>query len=147
MNYQTITKSRERRGVAVIVVLVCLAVVMALVVSWVKTAVLERRQLRALEDQAQAVWLAESGIERAAWQLLVNPAYAGETWQIAAAELGGQRGGVVTIRIDKPAAEAESDAAHLRTVVVTADFPAQSEHRARHSKQLNLTLSRNGDNQ
>ena len=48
MNCRSDKKHAQRGGMTLIVVLVCLAIVMALVVTWAKTAVLERRQLRSL---------------------------------------------------------------------------------------------------
>jgi hypothetical protein len=121
-------------------VLVCMAVAMLLVGSWLQTAAIERRQLRGQEDRLQADWLAESGLERAAARLAADESYAGETWRIAADELGGRAAGEVVIRV-----ESLADHPRGRLVHVQADFPAGAEHRARRSKQTPVDLSPSGD--
>ena len=74
-----------------IVLLVCLAVAAALIVGTVRIALVSHQATQTASWKAQARWLVESGVERAAAKLAADPAYAGETWNIPAAELGDGR--------------------------------------------------------
>ena len=77
----------SRRGIAAIIVIAVLAMTMAFAGVWARRIVMERRAARRAEEQQQARWLAEAGVRRAAARLSADPAYAGETWLIAAAEI------------------------------------------------------------
>ena len=76
-----------RRGIAAIIVIAVLAMTMAFAGVWARRIVMERRAARRAEEQQQARWLAEAGVRRAAARLSADPASAGETWLIAAAEI------------------------------------------------------------
>jgi Tfp pilus assembly protein PilV len=141
------TKTRCRRhGVVLLIVLVCLAVAMALVVGWAKIAVLQSRQARGAEDRLQAVWLAESAIERAMARLQIDPDYQGETWQVDADAFGGgpsagpSAGGVAIITVEPVAS---NDGA--RQVTVQADYPLTGHRANRISKQVVVDLPNRGD--
>ena len=73
---------RSPRAMLLMSVLICLTVAMVLFASWMKTITLEQRHVRTAQDQAQAEYLAASGVARAMAQLAAAPDYAGETWQI-----------------------------------------------------------------
>ncbi|MCX7428247.1 MAG: hypothetical protein NTW96_21790 [Planctomycetia bacterium] len=126
---------RPCRGVALVIAIVCLAVASALLVSVARLSVARRSASRAQEWRAQAGWLADSAIERAAARLRGNPRYPGETWNVPADALGGSAG-VVRIEIQIPA-----DRPETREVRVTADYPDDPEHRARESRRVIVTVT------
>jgi hypothetical protein len=121
-------------------VLVCLALVMLLFAGWIRTVLLERRQLRAIEHRMQAEYLADSALRRAAAQLAANPAYAGETWKIEAPDFDGRAAASVAIQV-----QAVPDEARSRRVRAIADFPAEAAARVRRSKETKLVLSSRGE--
>jgi type II secretory pathway component PulK len=88
---------RARRGAVLIIVIAVFAVVMALAAVWAKRVVVEHRRQRRVEQHAQAQWLAEAGVRRAAARLSLDPGYDGETWTIAANELNQRTGAKVEI--------------------------------------------------
>ena len=83
----------HRRGAIMVAVILCLIVVVGLLVCVVKQVGMSRQAQQSSQQSVQAGWLAEAGVERAAAHLAANAVYAGETWQIPAAELGRQRCG------------------------------------------------------
>ena len=66
---------------------------------WTRTAARNARQMRRQEERAQAQWLAEAGVRRAAARLAADPEYLGEDWPIDAQELGRQHDAAVTIEV------------------------------------------------
>ncbi len=137
---------RRRSGMTLILVLVFLAVSMALIVGWARIAVLQTRQARAAEDRLQAIWLAESAVERAAERLLADPDYRGETWSVAADEFGrhsngaASAGGIAVITVEPAAGDAQ-----VRQVKVRADYPATGNHSSRVSKQVSVEMPSRGE--
>src|SRR5712691_7856183 len=91
---------RARRGAFTSIVLVCLLISAMLLGGLLKIVLLQNRQAGRELGRVQAVWLAESGLDRAASRLAGDSDYAGETWTIAAARLGGDRAEVV-IRVER----------------------------------------------
>jgi Tfp pilus assembly protein PilX len=72
----------NRRGVILVVAIVCVVIASILFLTLVKTAA-RCHEVSALQArETQAIWLAESGLERAAAQLRKNPDYRGETWTV-----------------------------------------------------------------
>ncbi len=98
----------------------------AIFFSVVRHAALQRQALRSQWQQAQAAWLAESAIERAAARLAAQPDYRGETWNVSADELGGPDAGVAVIRV-----ESTAERPGRRTISVEADYPDHPHLRAR----------------
>lgn len=133
------TRSRNRRGAALVIVLILLLAVMAIIGTLVCMLLAEHRQLRGHDDQLQAMWLAESGAQRASAQLARSADYSGETWTVSAEALGGNRDGNVAILVQN--IEGEPD---VRRVQVTADYPVDSVHRKRHRKQIKIRLTNPG---
>jgi hypothetical protein len=124
-------RRQDRRGVVLVVIIVCLTVAAAIFVSVVRQVAAERQALEGSQRLLQAQWLAEAGIERAAARLAADPKYAGETWTIPAAELAATEGAVVRILI-----AAVADRPEQRSVRVEADSSDNPEHRCRHVKQI-----------
>ncbi|MCC6125244.1 MAG: hypothetical protein IT426_09800 [Pirellulales bacterium] len=130
-NYRRTQSARRPRGFVLIVFLVCLAVAAALIVGTARIALTSHKAAQTAAWSVQARWLAESGVERAAAKLAADAAYAGETWTVSAAELGGQEGGAVRIEVKLVAGEEKR-----RTIRVEADFPEDPLHYARQEKEI-----------
>lgn len=122
-----------RHGIALVAVLICLTVVLSLMAAWLRTIVLERSAAREQQARVQAVWLAESALDRAAARLTANPAYTGETWQVPADELGGHDDGEVVIRVAAVAGQPAR-----RTIHVQADYPVVASRRHRSTKSIEI---------
>lgn len=132
----------DRRGAILVLALVCVAITMAIMSLLVRYAFLHRAAQQIQQHAAQANWLVESALDRAAARLAADPAYAGETWKISAAELQSteaaavEKAALVSIAVE-PVAEQPNE----RTIKVVAEYPdGDSKQRARRSKQLNVTL-------
>jgi Tfp pilus assembly protein PilX len=125
----------RRRGMVLIIFLVCLAVAAAMIAATARIALTAHRATQTVSSSAQARLLAESGGERAAAKLAADAAYSGETWTVPAAELGGQDAGVVRIQV-KPAAGEEK----RRTIAIQADFPDDPVNYARQEKEIIVDL-------
>ena len=125
-----------RRGIVLIALMIFLAVATMLVLSWLKIAGLERRQLRSLQERAQAEWLAESALERAAARLSADPEYTGETWKLTPDELSGRDEAEVLIRVEPVADESQN-----REIVVRADYPVAADRRHRRTKTLTIDVT------
>jgi type II secretory pathway component PulK len=126
---------RKRLGMTLILVMTCLAIASALLVTGVKLAVTSHRLTRSFSWTVQARWLAESGIERAAAKLAADENYSGETWTIPAEILGGENAGQVKIDI-----QAVPDRKNSRLVKALAIFPDDPNDRVQYTKELTLEL-------
>jgi type II secretory pathway component PulK len=123
-----------------VIVLILLIALVAIIGSLVCMLLAEHRQLRGYDDQLQAMWLAESGLQRASARLARSADYPGETWAVSAESLTGDRDGRVEIVVQS--VDGEPD---VRRVQVTADYPTDSVHRKRYSKQITIRLTNAGD--
>ncbi len=126
---------RKPRGVAIVPVLVCFVLVMMITGVLLQLVRTERLQSQGEERRLQAEWLAEAGLERASARLARNRQYKGETWDIAAEDLGGRDAGLVTIVVETP----KNEPTH-RLVTVEADYPVEPERRARQRRSLAIEL-------
>jgi type II secretory pathway component PulK len=124
-----------RRGVVLLVGIVCLAVAGALFLSLLRLSIAERHRVDTEGWHLQAAWIAESGIERAAARLQRDADYEGETWRMPAEVLGTEHGAAVRIEVERVA-----DQPQQRTVRVEADYPDPSQRRARYSKHVRIEL-------
>jgi len=120
-----------RRGAALVVALVFLAVALMIFTSVLKVTVAQRGALQSHSWGVQAAWLAESALERAAARLAADASYSGGTWKLPAEAIGGQHDAIVTIEV--LAVPNEPD---RRLVRVRADYPDHPQHRSRQSKQV-----------
>jgi len=121
----------DRRGAVLVFALVCLAVAALLLMSILRTAGGCHRISEASARQLQAVWLAESAIDRAAARLAADADYSGETWTLSPEDFGGRDGAIVTIEVERIPDEPDR-----RLVRVRADYPNHPHHRAREEKQV-----------
>jgi Tfp pilus assembly protein PilX len=131
---------RGRKGVALVIALMCVVISSAIAVSLVRQCVMQRQLARQAQHTAQAQWLLEAGSQRAAARVAGDAAYAGESWSLPAAELAaesaGGEAGVVAIEVTAVAGQPNA-----RRVRVVADFPAELPHRTR--KVREFVLERN----
>ncbi len=121
----------HRRGAILVVVLVCLMVSAAILVCVVRQVGMSRQTQRTSQGSVQAAWLAEAGVERAAARLAANAAYAGETWPIPAAELGGNDDAEVRIKAERMAGRSGQ-----WKIRVEADYPTAPAFRCRRVKEI-----------
>ena len=128
--------NRSRQGAFTVVVLVCLLLSAMLLASLLKLVWLQDGQSGRVQMRLQAVWLADSGFERAAARMAVDPDYSGETWTIDANRLGGPDAAIVVIRVDK-----DESHTHRRQVEVKAVYPAEGTQQARLIRQTTITLA------
>jgi type II secretory pathway pseudopilin PulG len=118
-----------------VVVLIALIIIAIVSAALLKVAMTRRASTQAEERRIQAGLLADSGLERAASRLEASPEFTGETWEIPAQELGDRGRGVVTIVVEPIA-----DRPRFRKVRVQADFPAESQLRARVTREAILPI-------
>jgi hypothetical protein len=120
----------------IIPVLVCFVLIMLICAALLQLVFAERGVSRQEERRLQAEWLAEAGLERAAARLSRTRDYTGETWDIAAEELGGRDPGHVIITVETPKGKPGQ-----RNVTVKADYPLAAERRARLQRNMALELA------
>ena len=120
----SIRNNHGRRGVALPLVLFCILLAMILGIALTKTILLHHGQAQLTDQQHQSLWLVESAVQRATFNLRKSPEYRGETWQIPAATLGGSDDGKVTIRVNP-----DSGATAGWKVRVEATYPDHPLHR------------------
>jgi hypothetical protein len=127
----------SRRASVLIIVLVCFVIASAMFLMLARQAVAERRAAEAQSWTAQARWIAEAAVERAAAKLKADRKYPGETWSIPAAEIGDKHGAKATIRVEPVAGRPNS-----RLLRIVADYPDDPVHRARSAKQITIDLKK-----
>jgi hypothetical protein len=120
-------REAPRRGLALIAALVCLLVVMSLIGSMLQSALRSRRQLHSQRDLRQTECLLEAGVDWAAFRLRDDADFAGETWDVPAAEIIGRGDGQVVIEVK----EAENGGRQVR---VLAEYPRGGELSIRRSR-------------
>ena len=125
----------NRRGAFMIVVVVALVVMLMVIGSLLRVVIVHGRQAGRNAQQAQAVWLAESGLERAANRLTRDVTYERETWKIDLSRLRGGTGGIVEIRVEKVEGAEEE-----RRVFVEAYYPETGLDRVRAARQATIHL-------
>jgi len=135
--YQTRSKQQHRRrGSLMIILMICLLLLSVLGGSLVRIGMTQRKQARRESDRLQAIWLAESGVERAAAMLRQDSAYTGEEWTLDKDQITGQFGGDVEIKV-------KSDASNTnrRIITVTATYPVNTVQQTRSSKAVSIDLA------
>ena len=126
----------NRRGIVLVVVLVCFAVLAVLLVSSVRLTASGHQAMQRQARRLQADWLAESALQRAAWQLARAGDYSGETWSVSAEQLGTSDSAVVTIEVEPVADRPEE-----RLVRAVADYPENSRRRVRQVRQVIVEIT------
>jgi type II secretory pathway component PulK len=128
-------RAAGRTAAALVIALVALAIIGVLLVLLARQSALERRALEQDVWRAQAGWLAESALDRAAERLAADPAYRGETWNLSADDLESGRAAVVVIEVEEIEGNVRG-----RRVVVRADYPDDPHKRVRETKQVVLEI-------
>lgn len=123
--------SSRRPGAVLIMALVGLVLMTVIGGVLLRWALMEHKLLASREEQSQAVWLAETGIERAAAQLAQNADYAGEKCLIAAADLPADKAAVVQLRVSKIDGQPRR-----RSVDVDVEYPSDSKTPTRIRKTI-----------
>lgn len=123
---------RQRRGAVLIVALVCLLVVMSLLGSMLLSALRSTRQLHAERDLRQCELLLQAGVDRAWLRIARESEYAGETRELAPADIINQGAGQITIAVQPATAQTP------RQLQVTAEYPVGNEFSVRRSRTLSL---------
>ena len=132
---------RRRRAVSVLVVLVCITLAAAMCVVLVKNVAIGRQAAKVRALNLQADWLVESGMERAARRLAVDPNYRGETWTLSAEDFGRHDGGLIEITV-----RAVDGRPNERTVQVRADYPNHPQDRHRRTRRATVvTQAKTGE--
>jgi Tfp pilus assembly protein PilX len=93
------SRSSNRVGAILAIVLVSLFVAALMGLSLVELVLMHHRQQTRFAQQEQCLWLAESGVGRAQMRLARSPEYRGETWTVPGEVFGAARPGVVTIEV------------------------------------------------
>jgi hypothetical protein len=138
--------NKPSRGLTVVAVLVCLIIVTLVSGAVLKVGLAQRESLRVEERRLQAEWLAQSGIERALARLDRERDYTGETWSIAASELGldershagpdrESAAAVVLIAVERVPGDPGR-----RRVSARADYLRNPSRRSRHSQEIMVQL-------
>jgi len=125
----------SRRGTALVLALMVLVVLGILSGVFVRTGLARRHQLQMEERRAQAVWLAESGLDRATAKLAEDSAYRGETWEIADEELNHHGAAEVQIGV-----EPIGDDARSWKITVRAEYPKGALRQIRHTLAAQVKL-------
>ena len=127
----------NRRGAVVLFAIIALLLTSIIGGSLMKTALAQRRFALRKQTRLQSIWLAESGVERAAARLFRDPHYTGETWSISASDIGGNKDAEVIIQI-----ETLDDVPNRRRVTAIADYPQNLPQRSRTRKVVIVDLDR-----
>jgi len=123
------------KGVATVLLLVSLAVATMIFLSVLKLIAVQRQSVASQARQAQADWLAESALERAAARLSADPGYHGETWKISPQEIDSRDGAAIVIRVDEVPGKPDRRAVHVQ-----ADYPDDPYERARQVRDTIVPL-------
>ena len=127
----------DRRGSALILMLVTLTVLSMLVAGLVTTVRLQRNVVRADAVRVQAEWLLQSSANRAAARLREKQDYSGETWSPSPEELGQKEPARVEIKVATDSKEPQR-----RRVSIRVEYPATAdhEHKMRLSREVLIDL-------
>ena len=128
-------RTHSRRAALVLVVMVCLLLVTMIGGSLMKVGLTHRRQTRHEQIRQQAVWLAESAVERAVARSKQDAEYSGEEWVLAGTDAVNGKEAMIRISVTK-----SDDNANRRIVTVVADYPRDNDQRVRISKQVAVDL-------
>lgn len=128
----------QRRGATMIVVIALFAVAVALMGVWIRGSLSHQHQVRRWHQQSQTIWLAESGLRRAAAQLASNPNYEKESWQIDADSLGGNHAAQVDIIVE--ALEQSEPAVQSVRLTAVALYPVGHKLQNKHTKTIEIDL-------
>jgi hypothetical protein len=122
---------RSPKGAVLVVALVCLLLVAAIGASLVRTLLLQHRQRLQERHQLQALWLAESAVQRAVARLAESADYRGETWRVDGETLQTEWSGVALIQVEPLAGDPAR-----RRIVVAARYPQDTLQQVLQQREL-----------
>ncbi len=125
------TRTASRSGVVLAATLICVVIAVMLAAALAKATLLQHRQVQVEDCQQQSFWLAESGVQRAVYQLHASADYVGETWEVPAEVLGSDGAGVVAIQV-QPTSQPQAG----WDVRVESRYPAQALPRAMYVRSV-----------
>jgi type II secretory pathway component PulK len=125
-------RTRRKRGVVLIAVLVLLSVSLTLFGLWSQAAIREHNILATQQFRVQAGRLAEAGLQRALSMRATDTKYAEEVWSVPSSELDNIHAAEVRIRV-----ATISGAGGIR-YEATAEFPVGALHRAQITKSVEV---------
>jgi hypothetical protein len=131
---------RSPKGAVLVVALVCLLIVATIGASLVQTLLLQHRQRLQERHQLQALWLAESAVQRAVARLATSADYRGETWQIDSQTLQTEWPGVAAIEVEP----FPGDPARRR-IVVAARYPQDTLQQVLQQRELVVPVPSPGE--
>ena len=130
--------TRRRRGMTLLIVVLCLFVLTTLLGAMIRHLQLSSRQAKIVGHRAQAMWIAESAIERAVAVLSVDNEYSSEVWR-ATVNPAIDRDARVDINV------VDAGVGNTREVSVVVEFPADSPFAARFAKTVLVDTNRNSE--
>lgn len=116
----------NRRGIAMVLAVVCLFLLTVLLGLMFRAGISERRVVAREQREIQARWLADAGLERAYAKLAESSEYSGEVWKLDAESLGGFDIASVSIAVSGVA-----DSPRRRLVQARAEVAPNSNRRVR----------------
>lgn len=125
LNNTPSSRSRQtrRRGAIAVWGLVCLMLATAVTATLGRLALTGTRLVLQEHRRSQCEWMLQSGWSLAVSRLRENPSYTGETWDVAADQLGGSDLGQVVIEVTAADTGATNAA---RLVRIVARYPLKS---------------------
>ena len=141
--------STPRGGVVLMIALVLLLVFSMMLLGMIRGLGAGMRQATQASRQHQSVWLANAGLERAAFRIREDGEYTGERWEITADQLAapiqpspsGAPQAELPVAIVEIEVEKVAGSENRRQVVVTADYPAAVTFRVRTQKSAMVDLT------
>jgi Tfp pilus assembly protein PilX len=130
----------DRSGAVLAVALICLLVITALGGLLLRALIAERRQSERQRYETQALWIAESAVQRAMSQLASNPDYAGETWRLETEQNGANAPGSAVIQLRSTA----DDRTQVR-ILVEVQYPTDAVYRVRQDRDILIPNPSSGD--
>ncbi len=125
-------RRRRQSGLILICVLACLAIVMGIAASMLKTALAARHAARQELKLSQTEFLLAAGVQRAVRQLTEDEDYSGETWELTSKAIPGIETALVEIDVE---ASTNDEPAQVHVI---AQLPADSPQSIRRSYTLSL---------
>lgn len=121
-----------RRGMALALLILSLAVVGTFAVGATQMVVVRHRLQSKQQRHLQAVALADAAVQRAAARLAAAPDYPGESWEVPAASLDGDNPATVVIRTETDPARPS-----LRRVIAQATW-GEGTTAVKHTREVSF---------
>lgn len=132
----------DRKGIVLFTTIVALLAASVITLGILRAAVSQYGHIRDQRRQLQADQLAQAAVERAVNRLRMASDYRGETWHVAAEELGGPAAAEVVIKVQTAGEGSDNNKLQIS---VQADYPNDEIYRVRQSRELLVTLQPRGN--